>query len=273
MTRCDQGDADLDADVEMIKEILPNVKEAQIRKVLAETGDVGSAVKQFLFPGSPVVRRKSNTGRKRVVVSVHNGCGDAALEGVRNAVASIRSAEISVSDRAPQFTISISYQGTACKPMIYVEPRPLDMQFCENIETNSIILSDRYDNMDIKLCTSFNGIILLPFTQETVNQSVHHILVDNGIVGEGPCIKGFSDIWREMLSKIPHIKEAYADSICGTISSPYEVLHSGRSPIVGRSGNRIPSRVLDVLRFFFETDNAEERLDACLQKRRGIDED
>jgi uncharacterized protein (DUF433 family) len=208
MTRADQGSDDLDADIETIKEILPNVKEAQIRKVLVQTGDVGSAVKQLLFPGSPVIRRKSNTAPKRVVISIHSACGDAALEGVRAAVASIRSVDISVRDDAPQFTISISYQGTACKPMIYIEPHPLDMQFCENIETSSLILSERYDNMYLKLCTSFNGIIILPFTQETLSQSVHDILLDNGIIGGRPCIKGFGHIWREMLSKVPHIKRA-----------------------------------------------------------------
>jgi hypothetical protein len=127
--------------------------------------------------------------------------------------------------------------------------------------------------MDFKLCTSFNGLVILPFTQETVSQSVHHILLDNGIIGDGPTIKGFGHIWREMLSKIPHIKDAHAESICGEISSPYGVLHSGHSSIVGRSGNKVPSRVLEGLRFFFETEDADERFDARLRKQRGIDED
>jgi hypothetical protein len=60
------------------------------------------------------------------------------------------------------------------------------MQFCE---ANSIVLIDRHDNMDVKLCTAFNRIII---TQETVGQSVHHILVENVIIGESPSIKAFS---------------------------------------------------------------------------------
>jgi hypothetical protein len=54
-----------------------NVKEAQIREVLVETGDVGAALSSSFLR---VIGDSSNSARKWAVVSIHNDCGDIRLE-------------------------------------------------------------------------------------------------------------------------------------------------------------------------------------------------
>jgi hypothetical protein len=256
----------MDEEVELIKEILPNVDYAQIRNALAETGELGLAVRQLLYPGSPMICRNGRVS-KRTIVSVHSGCGETAIEAARTAIVSVRSAAVSVSDSVPEATVSISFLGNPCKPMIYIEPHPLDAQFCQNIEPRSIIVTDRYDEMDVKAFCSFNQMVLLPFTHETVVKSVQQILVENGVIGQGAVQRKWGDMWREMLCLIPLIHSAYADAIAAVVPSPYSALTNPPASLVSKGGNRIPVRILDRLKHFFETDDPNERLETRAMKR------
>jgi hypothetical protein len=257
----------MEGDVELIREILPNVDEAQIRKVLEETGELGLAVKQLLFPGSPVIRRNARIS-KRTVVSVHTGCSEVAIEAAQAAIACVRSAELTVSEFAPQSTISISFQSTPCKPMIYINPEPLDAQLCENIEPMSIIVTDRFDDVDVRAFCSFNGVLVLPFTRETVLRSVQQVLAESGIIASGFPQRKTGELWHEMLCRIPLIQGTYAHAIATDVPSPYAVLHHFPTEVLSKAGNRIPAKVLDRLRSFFETDNPDQRLETRNPKRR-----
>jgi hypothetical protein len=261
----------MEGDIELIKEIMPNVDEAQIRKVLADTGEFGLAVRQLLFPGSPVGARQGRTS-KRTIVSIHSDCSEVAIEATRAAIASVRSAELSVSEFAPESTISVSFQGNPCKPMIYVEPRPLDAQFCENIEPMSVIITEEFENIEVRTWCSFNSIVVLPFTHETVLKSVQQVLVANGIVAGGFPQKKFGDLWHEMLCMIPLIQGTYAEAIAASVPSPYCAVHNPLTGLVSKGGHRVPERILKRLRLFFETDDPNERLETRNVRRPGTDD-
>jgi hypothetical protein len=152
--------------------------------------------------------------------------------------------------------------------MIYIEPRPLDAQFCENIEPMSIIVSDRFDEMEVRAFCSFDNVIILPFTHQTVLTAVQQVLIENGIIGAGYGQKKFGDLWHEMLCLIPLIQDTYAEAIAASVPNPYTVIHNLPAELCAKGGNRIPARVLDRLRFFFETENPNDRLETRHRKKR-----
>ena len=250
----------MDGDVQLIKDIMPSLSTPQIERVLRETGDLGAAVKLLLHPGSPVIHRNRGS-EKRVIVSVNAECGDSVVNAAKAAVTSVRSSEVVVSSIAPQYTISVSFQGKPCKPMIYVEPEPLDSQFFQNIEEKSLILTEKHDQIDTKMLASFFGIVLLPFTKDVVTLAVRRVLIENGIIGEGFAVRRYGDLWCEMLKQIPSINGIYAESISQQVPSPYHMATQPPDSVVTKSGNKIPRRTFDTVRLFYTSDDPTTPLD------------
>lgn len=250
----------MEGDVQLIKDIMPSLSTPEIRRVLRQTGDLGAAVKHLLHPTSPVIHRNRGS-EKRVIVSVNRDCGDQVVSAVEAAMTSVRSSEVVVSSIAPQNTISVSFQGNPCKPMIYVEPEPLDSQFLKNIEEKSLILTERYDQMDTKMLCSFFGIVLLPLSKDIVTCAVRRVLIENGIVGEGFGVRKYGDLWCEMLKEIPSINGIYADSISQQVPTPYHIATKRLDSLTTRNGNKLPQRVIDTVSLFYTTDDPAAPLD------------
>jgi hypothetical protein len=260
----------MDGDVELIKEILPNVDDTTIRKVLRETGDLGAAVKQLLFPGSPVIRRAG--AEKRTVITIHSSCSEIALDAVKTAVVSVRSADVIVRDSGAVSSISVSFQKVLCHPLIYIEPSGLDYQFFDGIQPASIVLTSHFDDIDLKVSASFNTIILLPLTPETISQAVHQVLIENHVIGSGSPLKKYGELWQEMLCLIPGIRSTYAEVVANTIPNPYSVVHRCPTHLVSRGGNKVPDKILERLKLFYSTDDPSVKLETPNQKRRSPDD-
>lgn len=258
---------DYDKEIEEIMGMLPNMDENKIREALIETGDVASAVHKITHPRSPSLRNK-----KRTIIKAHINCGDLAFKGIKDAVTSLRSCDIEKSEVCPPSTISIFYQGLPLQPMIYVEPEPLDQSLFSNILTHSIILTQNYESIEIKLWASFYGIVVLPYTKENTTAAVKHVLIENGVIGDGFPIKSKNDLWNEMLNQIPMIKSTYANSISQVLPNPYAVSHNCPSTIISKGGNKIPERVINNLKLFFSTDDPNETIKTTPARRKGPDD-
>ncbi|KAH0789667.1 hypothetical protein GPJ56_006169 [Histomonas meleagridis] len=190
-----------------------------------------------------------------------------AIAAAKEALISVRSSTINVTEIAPEFTISISFQGAPCKPLIFVEPIPFDIQFCKSIESRSIILTEKYDDPEIKAFTSFYGIILLPLTKQNVTFAVRFVLIENGIIGDGygPIVHG--DVWSEMLRQIPMISVSFTSVITSAIPSPYAVVHNCPNQLISKAGNKLPQRILNNLKMFYTTEDPEQKIETGPQKR------
>lgn len=258
----------MENDVDLIKNILPNVQETEIIRALEETGDFGLAVKILTPLNSPIIRRKPQSN-KRITVHAHNLLPQIAIDGIHEATKSIRSLNIEVSEAAPQFTISVSFLGKPCKPMIYVEPEPFDQQFCSNIESHSIILSQDFSDNTLQLHCSINSLVLLQFTKENVSTALKHVLTENGIIGEGyGSYKIYKSIWNQMLRVIPMISGTYADAITEEIENPYAASSLPIKPIVSKSGHRVPQRIINTLKLFYSSDDPNEKLETGPSRKR-----
>lgn len=249
----------MEDDVQLIKDIMPSLPTPQIEKVLRETGDLGVAVKLLLNPGSPVIHR--NRTQKRVIISVNSDFDEAVISAVKAAVTSVRSCEVVVSDIAPQYTISVSFQSRPCKPMIYIEPDPLDAPFLANIEEKSLIVTEKYDEMEIKVLASFYGIVLLPPGKDTIMCSVKRVLIENAIIGEGFGVRRYGDLWCEMLREIPSVNAVYAEAIAEQVPSPYQLVTTPPGAITTKAGNKMPQRTIDTIRLLYTTDDPSTPLD------------
>jgi hypothetical protein len=208
---------------------------------------------------------------KRIVITIHPLCGEDAIGAVRAAVVSVRSVEILVRDSIPESCVSLAFQRQQCHPLIFIEPRDLDAAFFENHEPGSIVLTQHFDRMELKVLASFYGILLLPIVPETISQAVHQVLSENGIIGSGESHKKFGEIWHEMLAMIPGIRGTYAEAIAAAIPSPHAVVHRPPSALTSRSGNRVPDKILERLRMFYSTEDPEARLETPARKRRSTD--
>lgn len=240
--------------------MLPNFSVKQVEKALNDAGNIPGAIKQLIYPGSPIIKKKPE--EKNIVISVHSDCGETVINAVKFAVSSLRHKHtLSVSDLAPQFTVSVSFKGTPCKPMIYIEPEPLDAQFCENIEEKSIIITDKYSNIDLNVQASIHNLILLPLTNATVQCAVKKVLAENGIIGEGFGVKKYGDLWHDMLCEIPGVNKIYADAIAERVPTPYEMANHPPDSIETKSGNKIPKRTLTVIQKFYTADDPSTPLD------------
>ncbi|KAK8890786.1 hypothetical protein M9Y10_027985 [Tritrichomonas musculus] len=262
----------MEDDIELIKSILPNIGEAEIIRELNETNDIGAAVKNLM-------RNNKSPGKnrnKRIIVLVSNDCDQVVIDGIHDATNSIPSLVVERSEIAPQFTISVSFHEKPCKPMIYVDPKPFDSQFCSNIEEHSIILvKESYDDIDAQVDCSLNSLILLPLTRENVSTSLKNVFIENGIIGEGyGSFKLYGNLWNEMLRKIPMISATYADAISTSVPNPYSMSiydeNETNNPIISKSGNKIPKRIIDTLKLFYNSDDPSEKLETGPRKRISI---
>ena len=251
---------DFDSDLELIQEILPNESEEKIKKALEETGDVGKAMRLLL-------NLNNQRCNQRTSVLIHPSCKEMAISAAKEALVSVRSSTINVSEIAPEFTISISFQGAPCKPMIFIEPVPFDLQFCRSIEPKSIILTEKFDDSEIKAFTSFYGVSILPLTKQNVTFAVRFVLIENGVIGDGygPIVHG--NVWEEMLRQIPMISSSFTSVITNSIPSPYAVVHNCPNQLISKAGNKLPQRILNNLKMFYTTDDPEQKIETGPQKR------
>ncbi|OHT07296.1 hypothetical protein TRFO_24550 [Tritrichomonas foetus] len=255
----------MDEDVDFIKMVLPNADERNIIRTYEETNNIDETIQRLNNSNSP--KRKKKKTSKRIVVSVHSECSEFVIDGITEAVKSVRSLSVESSEFAPQNTISVSFQEKPCKPMIYVEPTPLDPHFCTNVEPHSIILTHKYDDIEIKVSCSFNSLVLLPLTKDNISLSLRQVLIENGIIGDGYGTKLYGDLWNEMLKCIPSINSTYADAISKAVPTPYDVAYNFPEQITTKDHAKVPRRILDTLKLFYTSDDPNERLETGPRKR------
>lgn len=259
----------MEDDVDLIKRILPTVKETEIIQALDQTNDIGAAIEIL----KRNIRSPAKNKNKRIIVLVSNDCDQAVIDGIHDATSSIHPLVIERSEYAPQFTISVSFHEKPCKPMIYIDPKPFDSQFCSNVEEHSIVLvKDKYDDIDSQINCSINSLILLQLTRENVATALKNVFVENGIIGEGyGSFKLYGNLWNEMLRLIPMISTTYADAISTTIPNPYSISKYNQDEtdlsIISKSGNKIPKRIIDTLKLFYTSDNPNEKLETGPKKK------
>jgi hypothetical protein len=251
----------MEEDVALIKGILPSFDEAEIRQALMNTDDIGLALKSILMPGSPQIRRGAVAPPMNTTISVHRECGEMVMNAVRNAIKSLRGADIVQRPPDPRNEISVSFQGNQCKPVIYVCPEPFDACFCQHIERRSIVITTESEDMELKTIASFYGLIILPFSEAAITTAIRQVLIENGIIGDGTAVRKYGELWQEMLREIPLISSTYAEVISAAIPSPFAVVHNMPESVISKGGNKLPGKVLMALKRFYESDDPNEKLE------------
>lgn len=254
----------MENDIELLREIFPNVAEEKLVQSLRDAShDVSKAMLLLIGPN----QRGDNARKQRTFIKVHPQCQAMAEDGVREAIRSVPSSGFEVTESTPEFTISVSFQENPCKPMIFIEPDVLDMDFFKYIEPKSIVLTKRYNDIDIKTYSSFFGVIVLPHTKDNIVLSVRFVLIENGIIGDGYGVVSHGDVWHEMLRLIPMISENFSDTIVESLHNPYSVSNDVPDCLTTKNGNKLPQRILNNLRFFYTTDDPNGRIETGPKKR------
>ncbi|EAY20573.1 hypothetical protein TVAG_239490 [Trichomonas vaginalis G3] len=199
---------------------------------------------------------RSVLDNRRIIISIHSSIPIQVITAIKDTIKTIRSVGLDVSEYVPETTISVTYQKKAMKPMIYFEPPSIDEEFLSNIEENSIIHTDKYDDIDLKTYASYFNIILLPKKPEDIVSSLRFVLVENSIIGEGYSVRVYGDLWKEVLSQIPGIDTTYSNAISAATRNRAEMFQSIDS-ITTSNGKKINERSLKNIELFFTSESPD----------------
>ena len=254
----------MDNDLEFLQEIFPNIDEEKLLKSLQDSnGDVSKAMLLLIGPN----QKDNNSVKQRTFIKIHPSCQEISVESVKEAIKLVPSSNYEITDSTPEYTISISFQENPCKPLIFIEPDVIDLDFFKYIEPKSIVLTKRYNDIEIKSYSSYFGVIVLPFTKDNIVLSVRFVLIENGIIGDGYGVIPHGDIWHEMLRLIPMISENFSETIMENLKNPYSISHSPLENLTTKNGNKLPQRILNNLKLFYTTDDPNNPIETGPRKK------
>lgn len=246
--------------INAIHEAFPEEDIDTIKKLYSENNDIEEVVIK-------INKNRKKGKNTRTVVTICQDINSDIVCCIEEMLHSIPSSQIEITSTAPQWTISISHNNVPCKPMIYVEPTPIDEQFISSIEAQSIILSSHYDDIKLKAISSLFSVTILQLTENNIKAAFQHALIESGIIGEGFPRPKQGILWNDILSSIPLISQNYSNLIAQNVSNPYSIIHFPPKEIITPKGNKIPQKILDSLQIIFTSTDPNQKIDKAQKKR------
>ena len=251
---------EFDESIETLQDLFPDEDIDVIREIFSKTNDIDSTISYFQ-------KRENGKSGKRTNIKIHSEVPQEIIQGIEEAIISVNSIQITVTNFAPQWTISVTHNGLPCKPMIYIEPNPIDQQFLSSIESQSIILTSKYNDISLQAISNIYNISILQLITENAKTSILHVLSESGIIGEGFKKKKEGILWKDLLNTIPMISNNYSNVVFDTIPNPYAVVHSLPNELYTAKGNRVPQKILETLKIFFTTMDPNQKIETTSKKK------
>ena len=223
------------------------------------------------LPPQPANRTQNQRKtQKRMIVSVHSSIKEEFIAAVSESIKTLRFADIDISEYVPESTVSITYNGTAIKPMIYIDPPDLDEGFLLNIERKSLVLSDQITNIKLNTLATYNDIIMLPLHVDSFKSALNFVLAENKIIGIGFPTRFYGDIWKEILNELPNISNKHSETIASQAKNRDQFIATYDSLL--KKG--IPQRVLKtVMTFLTASDPNTFLVQPNAGRKKKIDDD
>ena len=252
---------EFDESVETIQDIFPDEDVEVIRDIFIKCNkNIDSTIRYFQ-------KKEKQPHGKRTQIKIHSDVPQDIVQAIEEAIQTHNSIQVHVTKFAPQCTISVSHNNLPCKPMIYVEPNPIDQQFISSIESQSIILTSKSNDITLKAISNIYNVTLLQLLSENAKTSILHVLSESGIIGEGFIKRKEGLLWKDLLTSIPMISNNYSDVIFNAIPNPYSVIHALPKELYTPKGNKIPQKILDTLKLFFTTLDPNQKIETTPKKK------
>ena len=191
-------------------------------------------------------QNKKQQNEKRMFVSVHSKIPKEYIDVVDHIIQTIHFAVTDVSEYVPESTVSIYFNSVPMKPMIYIDPKDVDEQFISNIESKSIILTDKLNDIKLRTLAAYYNIMILPLHVDSFRSALQFVLTENKIIGVGFATRFYGDIWKHILEELPNISTKYSETIAAQAKNRDQFIAAFDS--LSKKG--VPQRVLNTVMTF-----------------------